>query len=73
MIYINQEICEGCGDCAALCPHDCIGMESVQGRTVPHAEPEDCTDCGVCVSTCPNGAIITDHRALYLAGEVLDE
>jgi len=57
MITIDTELCEGCGDCAAACPEDCIGLESARGKTAAYVELEDCTQCGVCESVCPNRAI----------------
>jgi len=57
MIIIDIEKCEGCGDCAAACPMDCIWMESVQGKIQAFYEIDDCVQCGVCKSVCPNGAI----------------
>ena len=57
MITIDTDKCAGCGDCAAFCPNDCIGLEFFQGRTVAYAEPEDCISCGICESECPSGAI----------------
>jgi len=57
MIIIDTELCEGCGDCAAACPEDCIGLEFARGKTTAYVELEDCAQCGVCESVCPNGAI----------------
>ena len=57
MIIIDTELCEGCGDCVAFCPNDCLGLEHVQGKTQAHFESEGCTQCGVCESVCPNEAI----------------
>ncbi len=57
MIIIDTELCEGCGDCVAFCPNDCLGLESTQGKITAYIESEDCTQCRVCESVCPNGAI----------------
>jgi len=59
MIIIDTELCEGCGDCAAACPEDCIGLEAEGNNcdVVAYIESEDCTQCRVCESVCPNGAI----------------
>ena len=57
MILIDTELCEGCGDCEAFCPHDCIGLVAEQGRVVAVVElPDDCAQCGIC-EDCHVGAI----------------
>lgn len=57
MIKIDTESCDGCGDCAAFCPNDCLGLEYVQGKTSVYFQLDACVRCGVCVSVCPNEAI----------------
>jgi heterodisulfide reductase subunit A len=58
---IDQELCRGCGMCAALCPYGAIEM-----RTTPHGEKAHmievaCKGCGVCGSTCYVQAIRMNH------------
>ena len=70
--YVDVERCNGCGDCAAVCPearsHDHEGWQApVKAiyrppglRSVPDAwviDMETCTRCGACVEACPTGAI----------------
>ena len=70
--YVDVEKCNGCGDCAAVCPearpHDHEGwLSPVKAiyrppglRAVPDAwviDMEYCTRCGACVESCPPGAI----------------
>lgn len=54
-----KEICEktsctGCTACAAVCPQDCISMQSdEQGFLRPVIRQADCVDCGLCRRSCP--------------------
>jgi heterodisulfide reductase subunit A len=69
---VDVEKCNGCGDCAAVCPearpHDHEGWLSpvkaiyrpAGQRVVPDTwviDREVCTRCGACVPVCPTGAI----------------
>jgi formate hydrogenlyase subunit 6/NADH:ubiquinone oxidoreductase subunit I len=46
--------CTGCGDCAAVCPTDCLVMDG----TLPWLpRPGDCVACALCARVCPVEAI----------------
>jgi NADP-reducing hydrogenase subunit HndD len=48
-IQIDQELCTGCGNCAATCPSEAISGE----RNKPHTISEQrCMACGRCVQVC---------------------
>lgn len=51
-LKINTEICDRCGTCIAVCPHDALVLTGTLS-----VEIELCTQCGVCVSICPVAAL----------------
>lgn len=53
---VDQEKCEGCGDCVESCPSEAI--EIVEGKA--QVKEDDCADCGACVDECPTEAISID-------------
>jgi ferredoxin len=55
MVYVNTEVCNGCGDCVSVCPNDAMILQN------NHAfiDQELCQGCAVCVDSCPQGAILT--------------
>ena len=59
IIEINQELCNGCGACAAACHEGAIGM--VNGKAVL-LRNDYCDGLGDCLPTCPTGAITFVER-----------
>jgi ferredoxin len=50
---VNEELCIGCGTCAAHCQFQAIRV--IQGRSV--VDTDACMGCGVCVDQCQQGAL----------------
>lgn len=51
--YCITDACIGCGNCAAVCPQNCIRTDEI-----PHViEQGHCLHCGNCMGACPVGAI----------------
>ena len=59
IIEINQELCNGCGACAAACHEGAIGM--VDGKATLLRD-DYCDGLGDCLPTCPTGAITFVER-----------
>ena len=53
-IYIDPELCTGCGDCMDVCPEDCIEGKS---GFIHMIDDLDCTKCGKCMEVCEEGAV----------------
>ena len=59
IIRINEEVCTGCGACAAACHEGAIAMIGGKAKLTR----EDCCDgLGDCLPTCPAGAITFEER-----------
>jgi len=52
-VLVDQEKCDGCGECVAACAVDAIQL--VDGKSV--VDDEACVECGACEAVCPTGAI----------------
>jgi NAD-dependent dihydropyrimidine dehydrogenase PreA subunit len=59
-IFIDQDICTGCGRCVTICPTDVLSM-SPEGKAYARYE-EDCCVCMLCVTDCPVKCITVDFR-----------
>lgn len=59
IIKINEELCNGCGACAAVCHEDAIGMVDGKARLL---KDDYCDGLGDCLPTCPTGAITFEER-----------
>jgi NAD-dependent dihydropyrimidine dehydrogenase PreA subunit len=53
LVY-HPELCNGCGLCAAVCPHAVFEMD---GRKAVLVHPAACMECGACRLNCIKNAI----------------
>lgn len=53
-IYIDPQLCQGCGECMDICPQDCIEGKM---KYIHMIDEFDCTKCGKCIEHCAEGAI----------------
>ncbi|MFP4213129.1 MAG: ferredoxin [Desulfohalobiaceae bacterium] len=53
-VIIDEEKCEGCGECVDTCPAEVLEMQN--GKAVVVNEDE-CLECESCVEVCEQGAI----------------
>lgn len=54
-VTIDEEKCQGCGECADNCPAAILSL--VDGKAQVTGEMEDCLGCETCVSSCEHGAV----------------
>jgi electron transfer flavoprotein alpha subunit len=56
-IFINDELCTGCGSCTETCPF--VGIEIIDNKAVI---TENCNFCGACLDACPVDAILIEKK-----------
>ncbi|MBI5505991.1 MAG: 4Fe-4S binding protein [Deltaproteobacteria bacterium] len=54
-VTIDDVVCEGCGECAQLCPFEIITM--VDDKAEITGDSSLCTGCESCVVVCEPGGI----------------
>ena len=52
-VFIDSELCNGCGLCVPVCPDRTIRLEDAQAKV----SGEKCMECGHCQAVCSQGAI----------------
>ncbi|MCK5163709.1 MAG: ferredoxin family protein [Desulfobacula sp.] len=51
-IYINKEICDGCGMCVEICMSDVFVLNPKKGKPPLVRYPDECWFCGCCITDC---------------------
>ena len=59
-IFIDKELCNGCGVCGEVCPFG-LPQANHSGK-FEITEPESCTQCTACKRNCPTQAIILQEQ-----------
>lgn len=64
-IYIDVEVCKGCGLCVFYCPRSVLRLSdqrNKKGYTVAEVyDLEDCVGCKLCEIGCPDIAIFVEE------------
>jgi 2-oxoglutarate ferredoxin oxidoreductase subunit delta len=72
-VYIDTELCKGCGFCVEFCPTHVLEMSTEfnsKGYHPPEAvSPEACTGCDLCGMFCPDFAVYGVRRKKTGAGK----
>ncbi len=58
---IDEDLCRGCGLCAAVCPYGAIEMVQTAKGIKAHMIAVACKGCGTCGATCYKHAIKMNH------------
>jgi NAD-dependent dihydropyrimidine dehydrogenase PreA subunit len=58
LIKVESSRCNGCGECAEMCPADVFEMKV--GTSFP-ARKQNCLGCGLCAADCPKKAVAIIH------------
>ncbi len=53
----DEDVCAGCGICAAVCYYDAPQIVTHRGRRVSRFNQALCKGCGACAAACPSGAV----------------
>ncbi len=53
---IDQSKCIGCGNCASVCPVNCLQIKE-ERVDLSREEDVDCVNCGQCITHCPVGCM----------------
>ncbi|MGC8743857.1 MAG: ATP-binding protein [Verrucomicrobiia bacterium] len=67
VIKIDEEKCDGCGECIPNCPEGAIAI--VNGKAKLVNEP-NCDGLGACIGHCPRGAITVEERDAPVYDEI---
>jgi Pyruvate/2-oxoacid:ferredoxin oxidoreductase delta subunit len=59
VVEINEELCDGCGDCVTACAEGAIAIVDGKARLVSDIY---CDGLGACLGHCPQGAITVTRR-----------
>lgn len=60
VVSIDQDKCQGCGECVASCPAEIISQGDDGKATV--SDPTDCQGCETCVTVCAYEAVtVTEY------------
>jgi len=60
-IFIDDELCTGCGNCVDNCQF--VGIEILEGKAVI---TENCTFCSACLDVCPVNAILIERKEFQI-------
>jgi len=60
IIKIDEEKCDGCGQCASACAEGAIQIVDGKAKLISESY---CDGLGVCIGECPQGAISIEQRA----------
>jgi len=64
-LALNEDVCNGCGMCLKVCPHDVFELFSRKAHIV---RKDYCMECGACELNCPVQAINVKSGAGCAAG-----
>jgi len=53
-LKLTESLCNGCGNCAEVCPH---GVMVVENRMARITDLDLCMECGACARNCPERAL----------------
>lgn len=68
---VNASSCNGCNDCAVVCPTSCLEVKTENDKLRSMIlDIKKCIFCGLCEEVCDPKAIkLTDYRSLASHGE----
>ena len=68
-IEVDQDICNGCGECLEVCVF--TGMEMIDEKAI--VNQKRCLGCGRCESVCPNEAISIEFNDIKRVDDLIEK